>query len=637
MPEELYIIKEYGLERWSDERAIGTMVVSGVDAEVAMLTVTRARELFREFGVRAIPSKTWVLLSEEIRRGNTGAAVLMAAKLPKELPANAKLTLPGSEWAPERLRALTAEILARGQRTDAYAHVRWNEDYYVATLSAANPAVGAAMAMRGEILDAITMRAGRKLLPAFMKAFRAVAAEAPGGVTEAQWKSFESRLTRLTTMPEMNLKAKGMELDRFVKMAYIAGVLPKQALLSALNAATILMCPVQPGPEPLPDNPASPLDEHRLTAAEWGETRERPRIPLPHQAPASLFSRPRLTTDPPDDPRDMPPPPVYGEEVDPDMMYARWTTLEWPPFIRPDRHVLWCHQPIDDADGDRTKLVEPPVGRSLRAKNVLALRHVMGQWADRVSHYWPDEPILQIVPVKDHVWVDMFLLETSDTDELSDFWSNIRSRLEEELKKDSTQEKLEEVIEDGIDELAGNITWMGVNVGEVGVKASKLIASKMIEFASWLVDEVFSTEAFQEVIVCHKTSGEGNRIRSWVTWSTRDRDTGLAEQIQPRMDDLADKSVATKALARRTAEMVAFGLDVPGIYWESESQIPDKHPAEINKIFLLSNAVHGAIYWPTDYSWGGHVFLPVRARNSDAAYCVALRTEVRAVHVATPP
>jgi hypothetical protein len=35
-------------------------------------------------------------------------------------------------------------------------------------------------------------------------------------------------------------------------------------------------------------------------------------------------------------------------------------------------------------------------------------------------------------------------------------------------------------------------------------------------------------------------------------------------------------------------------------------------------------------------SYGGHVFLPVRARSGDAVYCLAIRTEVRAILVDTP-
>lgn len=360
--------------------------------------------------------------------------------------------------------------------------------------------------------------------------------------------------------------------------------------------------------------------------------------------PPTHFSRPEPQPVS-DDPRDRPPPPVYGEEIDPDMVYARWTTVEWPPFIRPDKHDLYCNKPIRAAEGDRAKLHELPGEQSVRAEpKVHQLSYVADTWVPAVAQYWPTDfsrKKMELIPLDQHVWIDVFIIETKDTDQLSDFLKQLKERVEAELEKDDVKEKIEKAILDGIDSLAGGVTFLGFGVGKPAAAVSKMAASALMELIAWLLDHIFATEAFQEVIVAHKTTGTAEGLRSWVTWGTRDRDTGFATPIDPRAD-VPDVSISpttpnpppplsTVTLGSYTAARVAYALELPGITWTSESKLPHFLPSDVNKLFLLPNAAHGAIYWPPAWDYGGHVFVPVRARHSDAVYCLALRTEVRAI------
>lgn len=659
MPDQFFIIKGTKVELWNDERAVGTLVVSGVAPDVALKTVSQARALFREFGARSIDSKQWVLLSEELRRGNLGAAATMVMNLPKEVAAPIETPIEGnSEWSPERLRELTAETLERMRKTDSFGHLQDNEAYYVATLSAADPMLGLITARRNEILDILTLRAGREVIPEILRAFEAVLEDLPGGVKPDAFADLKRRLYALTSDPaSANVKALYRQFVVLSGKAQAMGLLQASALNAAVPGLASIFCPfpgwnwakiVEFAPE---------LAPYRLTEDEVGQTRTRPRLGATFQTPGENFSVPRPVPVA-DDPRDQLPPPVYGEEIDPSMVYARWTTVEWPPFIRPDKHSFWCNTPIRDGDGDRTKLHELPGERSLRAKpKVHQLRHVTEQWIPRIAQYWPidiDQKKMQPVPAKEHTWVDVFIIETKDTEELDDFLKKLRDRLTEELDKESTKEKIEKAIRDGIDSIAGGVTFFGFDIAQLAANGSKLAASALLTLIAWLMDQVFAEEAFQEIIVTHKTSGSTKALQSWVTWSTRDRDSGLATPFDPRENVPPPPPppptnpnappppppisvvppvppLATRPLGSSTGAMVAYGLDLPGITWTAESKVPDFLPTDVNKLFLLPNAAHGAIYWPPSWSYGGHVFLPVRARHSDAVYCLAVRTEVRAV------
>ena len=73
----LYIVKPDGIEKFIFERAVGTMVTSGVEVSLAIDTVTTAVNLFREPEVTHVPVDKWVIISEELRRGNVATATRM--------------------------------------------------------------------------------------------------------------------------------------------------------------------------------------------------------------------------------------------------------------------------------------------------------------------------------------------------------------------------------------------------------------------------------------------------------------------------------------------------------------------------------------------------------------------------------
>lgn len=267
MPDEFYIIKESGVERWSDERAIGTLVVSGVASGVALETVNRAHALFREFGARAITSKDWVLLSEEIRRGNLGAAAALVMELSKDAPEVEPTGNP--EWDSERMRQLTTETIARGRRTDSYGHLQANEAYYVATISAADPVLGLITARQNEVIDVVTLRAGREAVPAILSAFDTVLQDLPDGVKPEAFADLKRRLYALTSDPALaDIKALHRNLVNLTKRAQAAGQLSNGALATALSKSAVLFCPTPArewSPTATPDDPLAP---HRLDVDE---------------------------------------------------------------------------------------------------------------------------------------------------------------------------------------------------------------------------------------------------------------------------------------------------------------------------------------------------------------------------------
>jgi hypothetical protein len=637
MPETLHIVKARGTEPWSDDHAIGTMVIAGVEPTIAVDTVRRARALMRELDVRAIPSKTWTIASEELRRGNLVAAAKILIPLSHVEPP--MLAEPPSEEVPtirhpDAHYAQMIETVARTRRTDAYAHVQANDAFFAATVAASSPALGLVVARFHEVADLVTLAAGRSEVPGLLRAFTNVVARANVDVSSGALADLKRRLYALTsTAKHANVVTMAHGVRALAQRLSAEGVLGVGALDLALAGTTKLLCPL-PFPPPIPLVP-DVLSPHRPTSDEVGQTRERPIV----RAPVDLggLSRPRERDQ--TDPRDGPVPPVYGEEIDPDMVYARWTAIEWPPFIRPDDHSLFCHQPLRPDQGDRTKVMDGPGTYALTKANpkALALRHVLDKWEPRVGEYWQKYPEkMQLIPRTDYTWVDLFVVETSDTDEPSDLLKDLDARIREQLEKEETKERLERAIANGLDSLVGDMQVYGVPVSSVVSGASKMLASAVITFVSWLLDQVMGSEAFQEIIVTHRTAQGGDCLRSWVTYGTRDPDSGeAAAVVDPRMEDPNQPFLATTRISQHRGFLASVDLDVAGAYWENESAVPDRLPADVNALFKLPNAVFGAIFWPPHMNYGAHVFLPVRARHDDSVYCIALRTEVRAVHV--PP
>lgn len=507
-------------------------------------------------------------------------------------------------------------------------------------IASGNPLAGHVATRFQSLVEAASRAAGRQLLGKFLHASRNVLAAASVEITEEAYGRLKQRLYALTEgPPQATFEQQKSELGLLLKTLRSNGRLEKGAARIALAQAGT---PPPVAAELPPATPADPLAPHRLREEEVERTRpgrrlyEGPFDPGEH----GFSSRPRT---PNDDPRDAPPPTLWGEDFDGPRYYFRWTTIEWRPFIRPDKHSLWCHRPIraldtsDPTDGDRTKVVELPGGYILHraVPKAKQLQHVVNAWNEEVEQYWPEWGVkAHLVPTGEHTWVYAAIVHTSDTDDPNPLWVTLRERLEEELDRERTREKLEELIEDGIDEILGDVDFFGLNVGAAAAGASKLMASGLIEFARWILEELEPGEAFQEIVVVHKTMDPGRtpgKPTSIVTWGTRDPASGETQPINPECA-WDQGNAGGHGLNRYPAFLAQHRIDTPGMAWDGESVIPRHLPSETSHGFLLPSAQDRAIYWPPDYQWGGHVFVPVRALRGNALYCLALRTEVRATH-----
>lgn len=641
----LFIIKEGVIEKFNDDRAVGTLVKSGVASDIALKTVEKARTLFTELKVDYVPVNKWVVISEEIRRGNIATATMIINDLPKEIESpdnsieyqNDILNLTEGE-----LIDLTKELLSRPDRGDAYAHIRANEDFYISSISVGDPLLGYITALFSELMDYSILTAGKEVAGDIFKATAATIKEMQVELPKGSFSRWKKRYYAMTTsMQKTVFLRKKKELKVLLQIAGASGRIKKNSLFNAMTYFDLNINknipPVSP-PIKMPDV----LEPYRLSEENKTETRQRPVLkPMGFSSdPGGYASRPKDNEDG-DDPRDTPPPNYYGEELD-NLYYMRWTTEEWPPFIKPSRHVLYCNKPIRKSEGDRTKVMELSGGYSLQRARPKAkqLQFIENTWDERVSKYWPPYPKkATLIPTMETIWVDSFILKTSDTDEPNPLWEKIEEKIKEEINKDQTKEKIKEKINDTLDDVLGDVTIFGIGLGGAASGVSKLAASAIIEFANWLLDEVFSEESFQTVVVAHKTKGGPNGLESWLTWGTVDNDTGKAKSYDPRTDDPMIEAYYGQ---HKLSEDKAFqrqhqtkGMDMPGIYWKGESLVPDRLPSDINSIFSLPNASEGEIFWPPHFRWGGHVFLPIKAKESDAVYSIAIRTEVRAVWIQT--
>lgn len=636
----LFIVKEGTTEKFSDDRAVGTLVKSGVTSSVALETVSIARSLFKELKVNYVPVNSWVIISEEIRRGNLATATLLIKELPKEQP---HVELKSSSesilnLSDEELISLTKEILNRPERFDSYAHIQANEDFFISSISVGDPLLGYITARFSELMDYSILKAGREVAEDVFKATNIAISELQIEIPNGSFSRWKKRYFAMTnTIAKDNFYIKKKELLSFIHLAIKSGRLVSNSFLNAIKNFDINVNNNIPPVSPKIKSPDH-LKFYRLSEKDKTTTRTRPVIK--HPDPTGLTSRPKDKDDG-DDPRDTPPPNYFGEELN-NLYFERWTTEDWPPFIKPDRHVLFCKKPIRNNEGDRTKVIEFSGGYSLQRARPKAkqLQFISNTWDPRVNQYWPPFPSkATLIPTGESTWVDSFIIKTSDTDDPNPLWTKIEEKIREELNKESTKDKIKEKINDTLDDVLGDVTLFGIGLGGAASGAAKLATSAIIEFINWLLDEVFSEESFQTIVVTHKTKGGPAGVESWLTWGTIETNTAKAISFDPRMDD---PNIDTYDGKWRLSELKAYqkqhqtkGMDMPGIYWKGESMVPDRLPGDINSDFTLRNAWAGEIYWPPHFKWGGHVFLPVKARESDAVYCIAIRTEVRAVWLQT--
>jgi hypothetical protein len=290
-----------------------------------------------------------------------------------------------------------------------------------------------------------------------------------------------------------------------------------------------------------------------------------------------------------------------------------------------------------------------------------ALRYITVGWDPMVERYWPtwaeadggaaaSATTMQppapadLVTEGENTALDAFFLETSDTDQPSSLFMSLAERLQAELNKDSTQERLEKEIEKGLDLVLGKVTFFGLNVGAAASGAAKLLTSQLINFASFVIGEVMKSASFREILVVHRTiwrKGDTTEPLSVVTWATRKH----GEAPEPLAPTQVGGTLASSSV------LLSHHCDTPGIYWRGASIVPfhlaaewdantdpnkdPKHVHDYEQIhsFLLKNSATHAIYWPTSSQEGGRVFVPIQEVTGDACYCVALRTEVRGTYV----
>ncbi|MBI4511417.1 MAG: hypothetical protein HY698_17420 [Deltaproteobacteria bacterium] len=79
----MHIIKETGVDLFTEDGAVGSLLATGMSADQAAELVQAARRLIDDYGAAAATSEQVDRLFEHIQAGNTAAAISLVKSLPK--------------------------------------------------------------------------------------------------------------------------------------------------------------------------------------------------------------------------------------------------------------------------------------------------------------------------------------------------------------------------------------------------------------------------------------------------------------------------------------------------------------------------------------------------------------------------
>jgi hypothetical protein len=489
-----------------------------------------------------------------------------------------------------------------------------------------------------------TRLAARAVLPSVLEAAWAASKGIPDVPGPPNLSKLKARLYRVLPTPAeaanfkklntqfLALHKSAMEISLFSVGSTLFDWL-RDAVLAAQEGSGVE--PPDPVPSPTPEELATTTTETTATLQDAGvprmRTRERREVidrnPLSEQPVPPITNRVLISS---------PPWRIYGEEIDPDPYWVRWTTVEWPPLARSEFHMAFVHDPVHDISalpwakkGDAPALTELPGGTMLKGTDSIRYTngHIGRTWHDKLQRYWvemPERANFVRLGERIHFHTTQFL------DSQDDFldWDELRRLIEEQLEKQDVEDKIEEKVKELLEDMlssAGSI--LGQPIGSAAGPAAKGAAALAMEGIEWLIEAIFGRPDFHPILTAHTTLYNGASAPiSTVAWS---KGGGTPGQ-DPR--PLAPLKLKPQYHTLPPADRYeSIGEEV--IAWSGESRVPENRPTPAQ----LVNTRTSPVFWPPSYDYGGHVFIPVSTEDGDGNYAVALRTEVRLAFVTFEP
>ena len=308
--------------------------------------------------------------------------------------------------------------------------------------------------------------------------------------------------------------------------------------------------------------------------------------------------------------------------------WVRWSTAEWPPLAKPESHMGFVHNPVNDGSaltsrGDSPSLNEVPGGTILsgQSSTTYSNGHIGKQWHPKLNRYWVEMPgRADFVRLGENIHYHSMHL-THESQGFLD-WADLRKRIEEAIESNNVDEKIEDKVEDFFDGILEGVNLFGFPVGQVASSLANVARTIAMEIIDWAIDFLFGNPTFPSIIAIHHTLYNGKtKPMSSVLWQTKNPSSPEATPLRPQI--LKPNWYNLPANDRLEY------LSSRALSWEGESEIPTKGPLPAQ----LTNTRNSPVLWARSAAYGGHIFIPVSTVDSDGLYALALRTEVRLAYV----